>query len=81
MEFRTVLLLKAELLVKSVNTSAGIDQLLLARIERMALRADVDAKILLGGAGFNNLSASTLDGCRLVIGMYSVFHFNTPLCF
>ena len=81
MDVRVVLLLEAELLVKSVNTSAGIDQLLLAGIEGVALRANVDAKVLLGGAGLNNLSASTLDGCRLVIGMYSVFHFNTPLCF
>ena len=43
--------LRAELLGEAVNAAFGVDQLLAAREERVALRADVEVQILAGAAG------------------------------
>ena len=67
-------LLNAVLLVELINTAAGIDQLLLAGVEGVALRADLDGDVLLGGSGLDDLAAGAADGRALVIGMDSFFH-------
>ena len=66
-------LLTAETLVEALNTSAGVNQLLLAGIERVALGADFNTNILLGGTSLNYIAASALDGGRLIIGMNALF--------
>ena len=40
-----------ELAVEAVDAAGRVDELLLAREEGVALRADLDAEIALGGAG------------------------------
>ena len=67
-------LLDAVLLVELVNTAAGVDQLLLAGVEGVALGADFHGDVLLGGAGLDDSAASALDGGLLVIGMDSFLH-------
>ena len=75
------LLLQAEALVEAINTSTGVNQLLLAGIERVALGADLNGDVLLGGAGLDDVAAGASDGGLLVIGMDSFFHFDSPNSF
>ena len=74
-----MLLLQAELLVELVNTTAGVNQLLLAGVERMALGADFDENILLGGAGLIGGATSAADNGGLIVRMDSGFHNNFHL--
>ena len=67
-------LLDAVLLVELVNAAAGVNQLLLAGVEGVALGADFHGDVLLGGAGLDDSAASALDGGLLVIGMDSFLH-------
>ena len=62
------------LLLKSIHTSAGIDELLSAGIERMTFRANFNPDLRLGGGGFKSFAASALYRSFFVIGMYSVLH-------
>jgi hypothetical protein len=68
------LLLETVLLVELVNAAAGVDQLLLAGVEGMALGADFNGDILLCGTGLDYVAAGALDGGLLVIRMNSFFH-------
>src|SRR4051794_14427626 len=52
-----------------LDLAAGIDQSLLAREERMALRADVEAKLVLGGMRLPGIAARAAHGCLDVLGM------------
>ena len=70
-------LLDAVLLVELIHAAAGVDQLLLAGIEGVALGADFNGDVLLGGAGLDNGAAGAADGSRLVIGMDSFLHGST----
>ena len=66
-------------LLELVNTSAGVNKLLLAGKEGMALGADINLQLAaLGGLGFNNFAACTSDGAGFVIRMDSVLHCNVP---
>ena len=67
-------LLAAETAVEAVHASAGIDQLLLARVERMALGADFHVDLGLGGAGLDDVAARAGDGAVNVLGMDTLFH-------
>ena len=67
-------LLQAKLLVEAVNASAGVNQLLLAGIERVALGANFDLDVLLGGAGLNDFAASTTDRRLFVFRMDTFLH-------
>src|SRR6185503_12803423 len=63
-------------LVKAIDASCGIDQLLFTRKERVASRTDFDVQVtLLGGASLECLAARTADGDFNVFGMNSWFHF------
>ena len=62
--------------VEFIDASAGIHVLLLARIERMALTANVYLYhvALFGGAGHERCAASAFHRYFVVIGMYILFH-------
>ena len=70
----SVFLLQAEALVEAINTSTGVNQLLLAGIERVALGADFNLDVLLGGASRKDIAASTTNGRLFVIGMDTFLH-------
>ena len=68
--------LETETLIESVNASAGINELLLTGEERVALGADFDLDIALGGAGLNHIAAVAGDGALFKIRMNSFLHFS-----
>ena len=67
-------LLTAETLVEALNTSAGVDQLLLTSVERMALGANFDVDLGLGGTSLDDVAASAGDGAVNVVRMDTLFH-------
>ena len=71
---QTQFLLQTKSLVETINTSTGVNQLLLAGIERVALGADFNTDLLLGGAGGEGVAASATDGGLLVLRMDAFFH-------
>ena len=77
--FLRFLLAQIETLLKAINTSAGIYQLLLTREERMTLRTYVNDDILLGRTGLDDVAACTANGRLLVIRMDSLLHVVSPL--
>ena len=52
------ILLHVEALLEAIDATACIDELLLSGKERMALGANFNTDILLGGAGLDNITAS-----------------------
>ena len=66
--------LSAKLLVELVDTTAGINEFLLAGIEGMALCANIHVDVVLGGSGGVFRTASANDHGILVGGMKSFFH-------
>src|ERR1700720_949993 len=69
-------LLDAVLAIKPLDASRCIDQTLRASVKRMALRADLDVKLLERRARFEGVAART-DNCAAAgFGMDSRFHFN-----
>ena len=72
---RTSSLLQAESLVEPINTSTGVNQLLLAGIERVALGADFNSDVLLSGTGRKDVATGTANGSLFVIGMDTFLHF------
>ena len=70
-----LLLLQAKTLVEAINTSTGVNQLLLAGIERVALGADLNTNVLLGRTGSKDIAAGTADGGLFVLGMDTFLHF------
>ena len=72
---RISFLLQTKSLVETVNTSTGVNQLLLAGIERVALGADLNADVLLGGAGGKDVATGTADRGLFVLGMDTFLHF------
>ena len=68
-------LLQIESLVETINTSTGVNQLLLAGVERVALRADFNSDVLLSGTGRKDVATSATDRCLFVIGMDTFLHF------
>jgi hypothetical protein len=67
--------LQAKLLVELVNTSAGVYQLLFARVKGVTLGADFDFDIFLRATRFDNLSASALNSRLPVVRVDSFFHY------
>src|SRR5699024_3398768 len=67
-------LLQTESLVETINTSTGVNQLLLAGIEGVALGANFHTDVLLSGAGGEDVAASAANGRLLVVGMDSFLH-------
>lgn len=71
-------LLAAKALVEALNASAGVNQLLLARVERVALGANFDVDLRLGRAGLDHIAARTGDGAVNVVRVDALFHFFSP---
>ncbi len=67
-------LLQVESLLETVYAAAGINQLLLAGVIRMAGGANFNTDVVFGGAGVDYVTANTSDGCVFVNGMNSVLH-------
>ena len=65
-------------LLEAIYSSAAVYQLLSAGEERMALAADFDLELTLGGAGNEGLSAGAADCTLNVLRMNSVLHFTIP---
>lgn len=74
-----ILLVQIETLLKAINTSAGIYQLLLTGEERVTLRTNVNYDILLSRASLDDIAASATNGRLLIIGMDSLLHVVSPL--
>src|ERR1700730_1797685 len=69
------------LLRESLNAPRGIDQLLLAGKEGMAVRADFNAQhiALYSRACWKSIAASTMHGHLMVVGVNTGFH-GAPVC-
>ena len=67
-------LVQAELLVELGNAAAGIDQLLLASVEGVALGANFDVDLGLGGTSLDDVAACASDGAVNVVRMDTLFH-------
>ena len=66
-----------EALLEGFNASAGINDLLLAGIERVALRADVDVKIMTDSAvDLESIAAGALDVHFFVLRMDILFQLD-----
>ena len=72
---RTYVLLQAKSLVEPINTSTGVNQLLLAGVERVALGADFNSDVLLGGASRKDIATSAANRSLFVLGMETFLHF------
>ena len=68
-------------LLELLDASARLNVALTPREERMALRADVDAQILLRRAGRERIAAAARHRRLEELGMNTLFHFNTPRFF
>ena len=64
----------AVFLTETINSSCGINKLLCARKERMALGANFHMAIGLGGPSFDYISASTENVCLDIFRMYTFSH-------
>ena len=76
--FCLLFVVKIETLVETINTSAGINELLLTCKERMALRANINLEFALCGSGCESMATSTLYNCFVVFGMEILLHLTTP---
>jgi hypothetical protein len=80
--YKTLMQLLASLVgvaaLKALNTSAGVNQLLLTSVEGMALGANFDVDLGLGRTSLNDVAASTSDGAVNVVRMDTLFHSFSP---
>ena len=65
---------KSVLLIELIDASAGVNELLLAGVEGVALGADFNGDVLAGAARLDDLAAGAADSRLLIIGMDSGFH-------
>ena len=67
-------LFQTETLLEAINASAGINQLLLAGVERMALGANINLHLFPGGTGFKRFTAYAANDAFTVLGMDLFLH-------
>ena len=72
-------LFHVETLLEAVNASAGIDQLLLASVEGVALGANFDLQFTLHRTRLKRLTAHATDDGLAIFGMDLFFHALSPL--
>jgi hypothetical protein len=72
-------LFETVLLVEAVHTSTGVNQLLLAGVERVTLGADFDLDILLGRSRLDHRTAGATDSSLLIVGMDAFSQCCSPL--
>ena len=72
-------LLHAITLAEFLDAASGVDNLLLAGIERMAGRANFDVQLIFAqrGAGYESVATRAGDSDFFVIGMNAGFHGNS----
>ena len=66
--------LDSETLLKAINTSASIHQLLLASVEGMALGANFHLQFLFHRASFKRFTAHAANGGCPIFGMDFILH-------
>ena len=71
---RTVFLLQAVFLVETVDTSTGVNKLLLAGVERVTLGANFNLELTLDGTALEGLTASATNDALTVIGVDILLH-------
>jgi hypothetical protein len=64
--------------LESLDSACGINELLLARIERMAVGANFSVYLFSGRAGFKRVSATAANHYFFVFWMNTIFHFISP---
>ncbi len=64
----------AVLLLEPLYSACSIDVFLLARIERMAHRADFSVDFLSGTAGLKCVATTAVDQGLIIFWMYILFH-------
>jgi hypothetical protein len=70
------------LLAEFIHAAAGVDDFLLARVERMAIRTNFDLQIVAyGGASLERIAACAGDVDRFVFGMNVGFHENLVIVY
>jgi len=69
---------RTELLLESLDSASRIDELLLARVERMAVRAYFSVDFLYSRARLKRVAAPAADDYLLVFWMNAFFHFISP---
>jgi hypothetical protein len=69
---------QVKFILKLSNTSATVDEFLLAREKRVASGTNLHANILSRGRRFNDVTASALDSSRGVLGVNIFSHFEIP---
>ena len=60
--------------LEALDAATGIDQLLLAGVERMALAANFDVDLRLGVTGVDHIAAGTSDGAVHIVRMDALLH-------
>ena len=60
--------------LETLDAATGIDQLLLAGVERMALAANFDVDLRLGVTGVDHVAAGTSDGAVHIVRMDALLH-------
>ena len=68
------LLFHIEPLLEAINASASVNQLLFTGVERMALGADINLHLFLGGAGLKCFTAYAANDAFAVLGMDVFLH-------
>ena len=76
--FAVLCLLQIVLLFKLVNTSAGVNKLLLTGEKRVALGAYINLEIALGGHSLHFRTAGTSNSNLIKLRMDAFSHFNFP---
>jgi hypothetical protein len=71
---RANLLLQIEPLAEALHLSGRVDDSLSTRVERVAVRANIDAKIGARRTSLERRSARAGDGCFDVLGMNTLLH-------
>src|SRR5258707_12265770 len=67
--------------LEPLDASGRVDELLLAREERMAGAADLQANLVLGRMSFEGVAARAGDGHHIELGMDAFLHGRDPSLF
>jgi len=68
------MLLQSVLALEALDPACRVDQPLLASVERMAVRADLDVKLSGGRASLKGVAACAGHDAAVILGMYLRFH-------
>ena len=65
--------------LEALHTATRVEQLLLPRVEGMAVRADLDVQLWLGGANLELVAAGAANGRQDVLGMDAGLHSSSRI--